>query len=152
MGCAMSFSTVAESSIPESLRFQGAGVELAADCWGDAAAPPVLLHGGGQTRAAWTQTAQHLAKCGRRAIALDLRAHGDRDWPIDGAYDTEDFAKDLIKIADRMGREGVSTFLEAVPHAEFIDVENAGHMVASDQNDVFSSAVAQFLHSVDGNK
>ena len=53
---------MAEYSIPESVRFQGAGVELTADCWGEAAAPPVLLlHGGGQTRAAWTQTAQRLS-------------------------------------------------------------------------------------------
>ena len=49
-----------------------------------------------------------------------------------------------------MGGEGVSTFLEAVPHEEFVDVKNAGHMVASDQNDIFSSAVARFLESVAG--
>jgi pimeloyl-ACP methyl ester carboxylesterase len=50
--------------------------------------------------------------------------------------------------SDMVGREGVSAFLEAVPHAEFVDVKNAGHMVAGDQNDIFSSAVASFLHSV----
>jgi pimeloyl-ACP methyl ester carboxylesterase len=282
-----------------TIRLQGAGVELVADCWGDEAAPPVLLlHGGGQTRAAWSQTALHLAENGWRAIALDLRGHGDSDWPVEGNYETEDFAQDIIEIArqlpsapaivgaslggmvaltaqrlskvqlfsavilvditprmepegvtrivgfmlghpegfanleeasaaiaafrpgrprpkdhsglertlrqtsdgrwhwrwdvrfltskfqitdsgieslqsrrdvmeerllagarmlrvpallvrgaesDVVGREGVSAFLEAVPHAEFLDVEDAGHMVAGEQNDVFSSAVVQFL-------
>jgi pimeloyl-ACP methyl ester carboxylesterase len=50
--------------------------------------------------------------------------------------------------SDVVGREGVAAFLEAVPHAEFLDVEDAGHMVAGDQNDAFSSAVAQFLHQL----
>jgi pimeloyl-ACP methyl ester carboxylesterase len=285
-----------------TIRFRGAGIELVADCWGDHEAPPVLLlHGGGQTRAAWSQTAQHLAENGWRAIAPDLRGHGHSDWPDDGNYDTEDFAKDIIEIvgqltsppavvgaslggmvaltaqrlsteqlfsavvlvditprmesegvtrivefmlghpegfasleeasdaiadfrpgrprpkdlsglertlrrtsdgrwhwrwdvrfltskfsatesgvealasrrelmeerlldgarmlrvptllvrgadSDVVGREGVAAFLEAVPHAEFLDVEDAGHMVAGDQNDAFSSAVAQFLHQL----
>ncbi|MFK8020354.1 MAG: alpha/beta fold hydrolase [Pseudomonadales bacterium] len=36
-------------------------------------------------------------------------------------------------------------FLQAVPHAEFVDVENAHHMVAGDKNDIFSAAVIDFL-------
>ncbi len=36
-------------------------------------------------------------------------------------------------------------FLELVPHAEYVDVADARHMVAGDQNDHFSSAVLQFL-------
>lgn len=36
-------------------------------------------------------------------------------------------------------------FLELVPHAEYVDVGGARHMVAGDANDVFASAVIDFL-------
>ena len=32
-----------------------------------------------------------------------------------------------------------------VPHAEYVDVEDASHMVAGDRNDVFCEAVIDFL-------
>lgn len=35
--------------------------------------------------------------------------------------------------------------LEVVPHAEAVDVSGTGHMVAGDDNDAFTSAVADFL-------
>jgi pimeloyl-ACP methyl ester carboxylesterase len=34
----------------------------------------------------------------------------------------------------------------AVPHAEYVDVENARHMVAGDRNDIFTEAVLTTLH------
>ena len=39
----------------------------------------------------------------------------------------------------------VDQFLELVPDAQFIDVENAGHMVAGDRNDIFTEAILGFL-------
>ncbi|MFD0915576.1 alpha/beta fold hydrolase [Pseudahrensia aquimaris] len=36
-------------------------------------------------------------------------------------------------------------FQELVPHARFVDVTDAGHMVAGDRNDVFANAVIDFL-------
>jgi pimeloyl-ACP methyl ester carboxylesterase len=36
-------------------------------------------------------------------------------------------------------------FLELVPHAEYVDVAGARHMVAGDANDHFSNAVIDFL-------
>jgi pimeloyl-ACP methyl ester carboxylesterase len=36
-------------------------------------------------------------------------------------------------------------FLELVPHAEYVDVSGARHMVAGDRNDHFSSAVLSFI-------
>ena len=87
------------------LRLSGAGVELAADIYGAEAAPPVLLlHGGGQTRHAWARTAQALARAGWRALALDLRGHGDSDWPDTGEYDTEHFAADIHCVVKHLGR------------------------------------------------
>ena len=39
----------------------------------------------------------------------------------------------------------VDQFLLLVPSAQFVDVENAGHMVAGDRNDAFTEAILGFL-------
>lgn len=49
------------------------------------------------------------------------------------------------KVSDLVSPEGAKEFLDLVPHAEYIDVEEAGHMVAGDKNDIFSGAVIKFL-------
>lgn len=36
-------------------------------------------------------------------------------------------------------------FLKTVPHARYTDISGAGHMVAGDKNDIFASAVQDFL-------
>ncbi len=41
--------------------------------------------------------------------------------------------------------EHAREFLELVPHAKFVDVAGARHMVAGDRNDVFSAAILEFL-------
>ena len=40
--------------------------------------------------------------------------------------------------------ETTQEFLDAVPHAKYVDVSDAGHMVAGDKNDIFSQAVIEF--------
>jgi pimeloyl-ACP methyl ester carboxylesterase len=40
---------------------------------------------------------------------------------------------------------GVREFLEMVPHAEFVDISGAHHMVAGDANDAFNEAVFAFV-------
>ena len=42
-------------------------------------------------------------------------------------------------------REAADEFLELVPSAKYVDVTDAGHMVAGDKNDVFAEAVIDFL-------
>jgi pimeloyl-ACP methyl ester carboxylesterase len=66
---------------PRHVRFDGfEGIHLVADVWGDDGDWPVLLmHGGGQTRHAWGNTAEVLAGRGWRAVSLDLRGHGDSE-------------------------------------------------------------------------
>ena len=49
-----------------------------------------------------------------------------------------------------LSEEGAQEYLRLVPHARFIDVAGAGHMVAGDRNDVFNDAVVEFLHTLDG--
>ncbi len=41
--------------------------------------------------------------------------------------------------------ENVRHFLELIPTASYVDVAGAGHMVAGDRNDAFSTAVLSFL-------
>lgn len=41
--------------------------------------------------------------------------------------------------------EHAREFLELAPHARFVDVAGARHMVAGDRNDVFSAAILEFL-------
>jgi len=49
------------------------------------------------------------------------------------------------KVSDLLSEEGARQFLALVPHAEFVDVEGAGHMVAGDRNDAFNAAIVAFL-------
>lgn len=41
--------------------------------------------------------------------------------------------------------EAARKFLDYVPHAEYADVSDAGHMVAGDNNDIFSKVVLDFV-------
>jgi non-heme chloroperoxidase len=52
------------------------------------------------------------------------------------------------KLSDLLSEAGARDFLDLVPHARFADVSDAGHMVAGDRNDRFSSAVIEFLREV----
>lgn len=50
--------------------------------------------------------------------------------------------------SDLLSEEGAREFLELVPHAGFVDVSGAGHMVAGDRNDAFNDGVVGFLDDV----
>lgn len=92
---------------PRSRSFTGAGgIRLAADVWGGASSPPlVLLHGGGQTRHAWDRAGPRLAALGWQVIAPDLRGHGTSEWPADGDYDLGLFAEDVRALVTELGRQ-----------------------------------------------
>jgi pimeloyl-ACP methyl ester carboxylesterase len=47
--------------------------------------------------------------------------------------------------SDVVSEAGVREFLELCPHAEYVNIAEAGHMVAGDRNDVFGNAAAHFL-------
>jgi len=49
------------------------------------------------------------------------------------------------KLSDVVSREGVEDFLAKVPHAEFVELSDAGHTAAGDNNDAFSAAVVDFV-------
>lgn len=91
------------------LELHGAdGIRLAAEEGGDPAAVPVLLlHGGGQTRHAWTVTAEQLARAGYYVLIYDARGHGDSSWSEEGNYNADAFVADLRCVIDRLGRPPV---------------------------------------------
>jgi pimeloyl-ACP methyl ester carboxylesterase len=49
------------------------------------------------------------------------------------------------ELSDVLTEEGVQEFLQMCPHAEYVSVTNAAHMVAGDRNDIFGDAVIDFL-------
>ncbi|MCP5068004.1 MAG: alpha/beta hydrolase [bacterium] len=53
------------------------------------------------------------------------------------------------RMSELVGEEHAREVLELVPHAKFEDVSGAGHMVAGDENDAFTDAVARFLGDLD---
>ena len=49
------------------------------------------------------------------------------------------------RMSDVVTEEQAQHFLELVPHAEYVDLEGAAHMVAGDKNDVFTATVSDFI-------
>ena len=49
-------------------------------------------------------------------------------------------------LSDLLSEEGAQSFLELAPHAEYVNVAGAAHMVAGDRNDIFANAVIDFLN------
>ncbi len=47
--------------------------------------------------------------------------------------------------SDLLSEKGAESFLALAPHASFVDVEGAGHMIAGDRNDMFNDGVTDFL-------
>jgi len=91
------------SSESATALFTGAaGNRLVADMLGDSGPSVLLLHGGGQTRHSWRETAERLARSGSTAYALDQRGHGDSDWIADGSYAFSDYADDARAVADAL--------------------------------------------------
>ena len=48
-------------------------------------------------------------------------------------------------LSDVLDEDGAQAFLALVPHAEYVNVADAAHMVAGDRNDVFGERVIEFL-------
>jgi pimeloyl-ACP methyl ester carboxylesterase len=89
--------------------FRGAGgIRLVGDAIGpEDGSPVIFLHGGGQTRGSWGDTAAKIGRAGSLAISLDHRGHGDSEWPADGNYDLTSFAGDVREVAAQLGRAPV---------------------------------------------
>ena len=84
----------------ETIRISGrGGLALEADIAGpEAGAAVVLLHGGGQTRHAWSRAFHALAAAGYRVLSYDARGHGGSAWDPEGDYSTDALVADLCAI------------------------------------------------------
>lgn len=51
------------------------------------------------------------------------------------------------RLSDLVTDAEVDEFLSLVPHAEYVNVNDAAHMVAGDVNDVFTTAVVEFVEA-----
>lgn len=93
----------------QPVSFKGfAGVTLKGDAFGSPDDPAVLLiHGGTQTRDMWDEVADALVKAGRYVIQVDLRGHGESEWPADGRYEFNAFVEDLRALLAQMASRPV---------------------------------------------
>jgi non-heme chloroperoxidase len=79
-----------------------------------------------------------------------FRAHARQPWPL---ARLEECARRLTMptllvrggTSDVLSAAGAQEFLRLCPHAEYVDVADAAHMVAGDQNDMFGAAVLPFV-------
>lgn len=82
------------------------GIVLAHRAWGEVGAPVmVLLHATGESSASWEPLAPTLARS-FRVVAVDLRGHGDSDWP--GIYSLEAMRDDVVGLLDHLGDPAVT--------------------------------------------
>jgi pimeloyl-ACP methyl ester carboxylesterase len=49
------------------------------------------------------------------------------------------------RLSDVVSEDTAQEFLKLVPHAEYVHLKDAAHMVAGDRNDAFTSSVAEFI-------
>jgi pimeloyl-ACP methyl ester carboxylesterase len=83
--------------------YRGGEVELTAHRWpaaGERHGLVLLLHGAGQTRHSWSDTARALSADGWDVVALDARGHGESSWAPDGTYTLDAFVSDLLTVLD----------------------------------------------------
>ena len=52
------------------------------------------------------------------------------------------------RMSNVLSEAGARAFLEWCPQAEYVDIENAAHMVTGDNNDVFFEAISSFLEGL----
>lgn len=87
------------------VRYQGDGLGLVGEAYGNPADPPVLFfHGGGQSRNAWRGSARIVGAAGYYGVTFDLRGHGESDWAKDGDYLLDAFGRDVEALLHQFNR------------------------------------------------
>lgn len=107
----------------------------------------------------------------KKNVRLDengrLRWHWDPDWLGGGRRGEIDVRRERMQAAaeslaalnvptqlvrgglsDVLSEAGAQSFLDTCPHAEYVNVTDAAHMVAGDRNDLFTDAVVSFLNRI----
>ena len=113
----------------------GDGLTLVADEWGDSADPPVLmLHGAGQNRHAWKNTAAVLADRGYFVLTVDARGHGDSDWSKQARYDSEHSGQDALALIAYLAQRQSSVAVAARERPIVIGASMGGMAALSAQH------------------
>lgn len=78
------------------------------------------------------------------------RINDDYRQRLSDAADTLTLPTLLVRggLSDVLSEAGAQSFLQQAPHAEYVNVKNAAHMVAGDRNDIFADSVIEFLKRV----
>lgn len=109
--CSPPHQTAAWNTGPTTVDYERAGITLVGEHWPAYDTEPrgvaVLLHGAGQTRKSWQQTAERLARHGWSALTLDARGHGDSDWAGTNGYALAHFVDDLTHVAHSLPKRPV---------------------------------------------
>jgi len=79
------------------------GLTLNALEWGEPGRPALCFLHGGSAHAHWFDGVVTTFADRFHVLALDQRGHGASEWAPEPAYATEDFAGDLLGLADAMG-------------------------------------------------
>jgi pimeloyl-ACP methyl ester carboxylesterase len=85
-------------------RLAGAAGSLAIDDGGRGGVPVVLLHSLAGNSGQWARVLDRL-RAGRRALALDLRGHGQSEAPANADYSFGAMAGDVGSVVDSLGLE-----------------------------------------------
>jgi pimeloyl-ACP methyl ester carboxylesterase len=110
--------------------------------FGDAGPSVLLLHGGGQTRHSWRETAVRLARSGSTAYALDQRGHGDSEWIADGSYAFADYADDARAVSDALAaRSGTRPIVIGASLGGIAALLAEGKAAKADREALFSALV-----------
>jgi len=81
------------------------GITLVGEIFGPDDAPLVLLlHGGGQTRHAWSGSVARLTADGFAVARHDARGHGDSGWAPDKDYSMAAQGRDVAAVVRTLGR------------------------------------------------
>jgi len=71
--------------------------------WGAPGHPGLLFLHGGSAHAHWFDAVASAFADHFRVVSLDQRGHGESQWPEPPAYQTQDFAGDLLGVMDALG-------------------------------------------------
>jgi pimeloyl-ACP methyl ester carboxylesterase len=86
------------------IRIKGkmSSLSLCVDDGGSGGLPVIFVHSLAGNTSHWSAQLEHLRK-ERRAVALDIRGHGNSESPKDGNFAIESLANDIDVVADELG-------------------------------------------------
>jgi pimeloyl-ACP methyl ester carboxylesterase len=121
---------------------------------GKGGVPVLFVHSFAGDSTHWEKQLAHL-RLSRRAVALELRAHGLSDPSADGAYEVDNFADDISAVADALGLEkfylvghslgGAAALVYASRHPEKV----AGLLLAGAPGKVPDEQAAKIIRSLE---